>query len=98
MLQFDIAEVVHKLRQSSNHSLLILDTKPQRVKTKARFIFDSRWTKLAKCEEIIKTEWNKLVSGSRMFTVQQKLKRCKIRFIEWRKGQKGNAKKEIDLI
>lgn len=47
MLQFDTTEVVHKLRQSSDHSLLILDTKPQRVKTKARFIFYSRWTKFA---------------------------------------------------
>lgn len=56
MLLFDTAEVTHCLRQSSNNSLLVLDTKPQRVKTKARFIFDSRWTKLAECEDIIKVE------------------------------------------
>lgn len=74
MLHFDTAEVTHILRQVSNHSLLILDTQPQRVKTSVRFIFDSRWTKLPECEEIIKKEWQKPACGSRIFSVQQKLK------------------------
>lgn len=33
-----------------------------------------------------------------MFTVQKKLKRCKIRFFEWRKSQHRNAGKEIEVI
>lgn len=97
MLLFETAEMTHILRQSSDHSLLILDTQPLRVKTKARFIFDSRWTTMADCEELTKEEWEKPVGGSRMFSVQRKLKSCKIRFIEWRKGQQGNARKEIEV-
>lgn len=36
------AEVKHFLRQSSDHVLLVLDTTPQRYKTKSRFIFDAK--------------------------------------------------------
>lgn len=45
MEENDTAEVIHVLRQSSDHSLLILDTKPQRKKTKGGFIFKNSWTK-----------------------------------------------------
>lgn len=42
--------------------------------------------------------WEKLVHGTRIFRVQQKLKQCKVRFIEWRKSHKSNAREEIDRI
>lgn len=42
IIQFKTAEVCHIRRQASDHSLLILDLKPQKYKTKSRFIFDSR--------------------------------------------------------
>lgn len=45
-LKWDTGDVSHILRQSSDHSMIILDTKPQRKKTKARFIFDSKRTKM----------------------------------------------------
>lgn len=33
-----------------------------------------------------------------MFKVHQKLNKCKVRFIKWRKEHKGNSRAEIDLI
>lgn len=82
MLTFDTAEVVHILRQASDRSLLMLDTKPQRVKTKSRFIFESTWAELPESEDLIKAEWCKAESGSRMYQVHLKLKRYKIIFIQ----------------
>lgn len=78
MLQFDIAEVAHILRQASDHSLLVLDSKPQRVKTKSRFIFESKCAEMQESGEMIKTESGKTVFGSRMYQVQMKLKNAKL--------------------
>lgn len=94
----DNAEVKHLLRQSSDHALLVLDTNPQRTKTRARFIFDSKWTQLPKCEEMVKTEWDKPVQGSSMFRVKQKLKLCKNSLIKWRKTHNRNASMTIESI
>lgn len=69
------------------------------MKNKARFIFDSRWAKTEEAEDLVKEIWNQLVNGSRMFKVQQKkLKKCKVRFIKWRKSHKRNTKADIELI
>lgn len=89
MLHFDTAEVKHIMRQASDHSLLLLDCKPERNKTKSRFIFENRWLKMQETENLIKEVWDQQIEGSRMFTVQQKLKQCKHQIIKWRKkGQR----------
>lgn len=98
MLQFDTTEVTHFRKQAFDYALVMLDTKPQRVNTKARFIFESRWINMPKSEEMIREEWCKLVVGSRIFKVKQKLKTCKNRLIKWRKEHNGNAREEIDLL
>lgn len=74
MSQFDTVEVNHILRQTSDHYLLLLDSKPQRTKTKSRFIFESRWVQMQDSEGLIKAEWSSPVTGSRMYQVPQKLK------------------------
>lgn len=81
-LKWDTGDVSHTLRQSSDHSMIILDTKQQRKKTKARFIFDSKRTKMQDWEEMIKKTWNRTVNGSRMFRVHQKLKWHKLEYIK----------------
>lgn len=98
MLQRETAEVTHFLRQTSDHSLIVLDSKPRRKKTQARFIFEASWIKEQGCEERVKGIWQRSVIGSRMFKVQQKLKWCKSSFIKWRKERTCNARKEIDII
>lgn len=42
LLDHPAAIVQHVERQSSDHSLLILDTKPEQMRRKARFYFDKR--------------------------------------------------------
>lgn len=98
MLQWQTAQVTHVPRQSSDHMLLLLDTDPQRVKTKARFIFYSRWTKIQGAEELVRDTWKQSVNGSKMFKVQKKLKLCKLNFIKWGKTNKRNAMEQIGLI
>lgn len=44
MLDFDKAEVLHILKQASDHAMLFLDFKPQQPRGKSRFIFDGRWS------------------------------------------------------
>lgn len=49
-------------------------------------------------EQLVKAVWSREVQGSRMFKVKQKLKWCKESFIRWRKRQKYNTRKDIELI
>lgn len=54
MLYFDKAEVQHIIRQASDHSQILLDSNPLRNKSKARFIFETRWAKMQESENMIK--------------------------------------------
>lgn len=98
MIQCDTAEVLHVSRQASDHSLLVLETMPKRTKTRSSFIFYSKWANMQGTKELVKETLEKPVLGSRMFKVQQKLKHCKIKFIEQRKAHGKNAKVDIELI
>lgn len=88
----DTAVVKHFLRQAPDHSLLVLDTKPQRSKIKSRFIFDVRRPEEQECEELVKEYWNKPVAGSRMYKVQQNIKWCKLGYIRWKKRNKKECR------
>lgn len=68
------------------------------MKPRSRFIFETKWTKGQECEALIKEVWKTPVKGSRMFKVKQKLKWAKHNFIKWRKDQKCNARKDIEII
>lgn len=74
MLLNDTAEVQHVFRQAFDHLLLLLDSQPTRVKARARFIFETSWTKELEGEKLVKAVWSREVQGSRMFKVKQKLK------------------------
>lgn len=53
ILSTDQVVVQHILTQSSDHSMVILDSKPPVVKGKTRFIYDSRWSKMQNCVDQI---------------------------------------------
>lgn len=74
MFHFDTAEVTHIPRQSSNHSLVVLDTKSHRLKTKSRFIFLFQWGKRQGTKELVKKTWKQPMNRSKMYKAQQKLK------------------------
>lgn len=71
----DNAVANHVFRPASDHSIIILDSKPDkvrtRVKTRARFIFEPSWTKEEECKEIVNGAWEKTMTKSRMFRVKQ---------------------------
>lgn len=41
--QYNEAKMKHIFRAASDHHLILLDSKPDWQKARARFIFDSRW-------------------------------------------------------
>lgn len=71
------AVVEHVVKQSSDHSMLVLDTNPTLGRKKKRFYFDKRWLGKSEIEEVIRTAWNSDFVRSAMFRVSQKIKRCK---------------------
>lgn len=77
MIQNNSTEVRHIPRQASDNALIILDSNPIRIRTKARFIWESSWAKEHESEEMVKEACDRTVDGSRMFRVKQKLKWCK---------------------
>lgn len=78
--------------------MIILDSRPRRIRTRARFLYDSTWTKEPDCEDRVRDVWKRTVEGSWMFKVKQKLKWCKHGFIQWRKENKSNHSREIEHI
>lgn len=71
MLLNDNTVVNHVFRPTSDHSIIILDSKPDRVRTRAKFVFESSWTKEEECKEIVNGAWEKIMTGSRMFRVKK---------------------------
>lgn len=73
MVQCDTTKILHVTRQALDHSLLVLDTKPQRAKTRLWFIFYSKWAKMQGAEKLVNDTWEKPIKGSRMFKVSRRL-------------------------
>lgn len=83
MIDHATAIVKHVERQSSDHNLLILDTKPEQGKGKARFYFDKKWVNKLRIEDIIKEAWITECKGSLMFQVASKIKLCRLGLLNW---------------
>lgn len=78
--------------------MIILDTKPQQQETKTRFIFDHKWSKMNRCDEVIQNSWNVQVEGSRMFKFHKNVKQCRKGLLEWRKKESTNPRIQIECI
>lgn len=63
MIQNDVAEVRHVVRQALDHAMIVLNSKPSRLKTRSRFIFKTKWTKGQKCDDLIKKLWKNQWKG-----------------------------------
>lgn len=70
------AVVHHVERHAFDHSLLILDTKPDQRKRKTRFYFDKWWIQKPGFEQIIREAWGTECEGSPMFQITAKIKKC----------------------
>lgn len=58
LLGYDKAIVNHVEKQSSDHNLLFLDTKPDQRPRKTRFYCDKMWVQKTGIEDIVKTDWD----------------------------------------
>lgn len=63
MIQNDIVEVRHVVRQASDLAMIVLDSKPSRLKTRSRFIFETKWINGQECDDLIKEVWKNQWKG-----------------------------------
>lgn len=61
------AQVLHIEKQTSDHSLLVLETEPAVHKFKKRFCFDQWWLQRPKITEVVEKAWRKEQTGSFMY-------------------------------
>lgn len=92
------AVVQHFLKHSSDHAMVLLDSLPNQIRSKSRFIYDHRWSSDSVCREVVQSSWNVQVIGSRMFQVQRKIKSVRSDLLEWRKKNCTNSRKLIEDI
>lgn len=72
-IKFPNDVVHHAEKQTSDHSLILLDNSPGQQKVKFRFIFDSRWTEKEGVEQVVKQAWEEPVQGSKMYKLHEEL-------------------------
>lgn len=49
------AEVQHFLKHSSDHAMVLLDSHPNPIRSKIRFIYDHRWSTVPGCREVVQS-------------------------------------------
>ncbi|XP_071926572.1 uncharacterized protein [Coffea arabica] len=81
-----------------DHSLLTLDTEPEKRKKKKRFYFDKRWTQKEGMHQVIEKAWNTEEQGTRMFRVTRKVRNCRIEILKWKNTFQANSKVRINGI
>ena len=73
----------------------IKDANPEINRRKMWFNFGQRWTKNPESREVIQEAWGKAHTGSKMYKVTRKIKKCRIAILEWNKRVQGNSKVRI---
>lgn len=81
--------------QTSDHYLLLLDSKPQGQPTHKRFYFDKRLLELLKAENVISSAWNKTCRGTPIFQVTQRIKETRLALIKLHGAHQMNPGKAI---
>ena len=95
---FDKATVKHIDNFGSDHSMLLIDSKPIKERRKKCFFFDKRWFKKEGVEQVIKKAWEEEQIGSNMYKVHKKVANCRRALLKWRNNFQGNARKKIDNL
>ncbi|XP_071901101.1 uncharacterized protein [Coffea arabica] len=73
---FEKARCQHLDTYASDHSLLCLDTVPDKEKRKKKFYFDKRWLQKEGCQQVVKKAWQIEEPGSHMFKITKKIRNC----------------------
>lgn len=98
VVQIPRAKVLHIDKQSSDHSLLILDTKPLLCKYKSRFCFDKRWLLWEDIDRVVEGAWNMEQEGSLMYQVCARIRGVRAALFKWSKGLTTNSRKRIEAL
>ncbi|XP_071902886.1 uncharacterized protein [Coffea arabica] len=92
---FDKAKCQHMDTYASDHSILCLDTDPEKGKRKQRFFFDKRWLHKEGVQQVVEQAWQRDEPGSRMFKITRKIRNCRIELLKWRNTFAANSKRKI---
>lgn len=96
---FEKKKCTHIESLASDHSILLLDTmSDKKGKKKKRFFFDKRWIQKEGIKKVVKEAWGGRDTGSRMFRLVGKVKKCIIALLKWKNKIQFNAKKRINQI
>lgn len=97
-MDHETASVQHIDRESSDHCMLILDTKPEVLRKKRRFCFDKRWIGKPGVEETVRNSWENECIGSPIHQVACKIKNCPLALLEWNRMHHTNSAARIKAI
>ena len=81
---FDKTRCKHVDNYSSDHSMLMVDTEPEKNKRRKKFIFDKRWIQQEGITQVIAEAWNLEVEESRMYQVTRKISNCRVALLKWK--------------
>ncbi len=73
---------------SDHHAVMVdFEARVERSPPKKHlFRFEAAWIKREGCEDVIREAWSLPQSGSRMFQLCQKIKSCRMAFLQWSKN------------
>ncbi|XP_071900933.1 uncharacterized protein [Coffea arabica] len=83
---------------ASDHSILIIDTKPNSSRRRKRFYFDKTWLQKADIGDVIREAWQQETQGSRMYQVTSKIKNCRLALSKWKNRFQTNSRQKIENI
>ncbi|XP_071909569.1 uncharacterized protein [Coffea arabica] len=95
---FDQVKCRHMETYASDHSMIMIDTRPRPGKRNKRFYFEKRWLKREDIREVIRTAWELQTEGSRMFQVTKKIRNCRVALLKWKNSFQANSRGKIDQI
>ncbi|XP_071939763.1 uncharacterized protein [Coffea arabica] len=96
--KIDKAKCLHVGTKASDHCMLVLDTNPGGRKCKKRFMFDRRWLLNKDVKEVVGRAWGEHQQGSRLYTVQCKIKKVRMNLLSWSRKSFSNSKKLIEQV
>ncbi|KAG5521762.1 hypothetical protein RHGRI_034100 [Rhododendron griersonianum] len=74
---FPLAQVIHETRVGSDHCPLLVMFKVHLKRVPFQFKFESKWSTHPECGQVVSRAWDETQSGSALYGLVQKMKRCK---------------------
>lgn len=85
-------------KQTSDHSLLLLEDKPQDQPITKRFYFHKRLLEVPDFAKVVTEAWESQQEGSPMFQVCERIKSCRVALLKLRSQHKMNSNQAIHDI